>query len=194
MLFNYRVLYHHFIPIFEALQHVRGHLANNEVVHPVGRSAERNTVRTLADGPNLGNDDPGARSPRVSEVDDEQPDHSDGGPTSSRVSLPLILVLGEDDGDNDVAGGHSNGADDKDGLTTELVDVCYSGEGSEPHDNTNDTGGEERGGVAAQTEVLEDRGCVVQDSVDTLQDYQRYSTCAVALSSVNSQSIAGKTW
>lgn len=156
------------IPIFEALKHVRCNLTDDEVVHPVGRSAESDTVRALADWPDLSDDDPSARSPGVSEVHDEQPDHGHCCPAGGRVRLPLVLVLGEDDCDDDVAGGHTDGTDNEDGFATKLVNVGHSWEGRDPHDNSDDTGCEKGGGVAAEAEILEYRWRIVQNGVDTL--------------------------
>jgi len=44
-------------------KHIRGDLADDEVVHPVGRSTERDTVRTVGHGPDLCDDDPSTRTP-----------------------------------------------------------------------------------------------------------------------------------
>ena len=113
---------------------------------------------------------PCARTPRVTEVHNEEPDHGYGTPTSTRcgANLPLGLVRGKDSGDNNVASSHANSTDDKDGLTAELVNVGDGREGGNPHDDTDNTGGKEGCCVTAEAEVLEDSRGVVQDSVDTL--------------------------
>lgn len=66
--------------------------------------AERNTVRAVGQRPDFGNQDPRARTPRVSEMDDKQPDHDDGCPASGLVSFPLVLIFGDDDGLRGVSG------------------------------------------------------------------------------------------
>jgi len=67
-----------------------------------------------------------------------------------------VLVLGEDYCDDDVAGRHSDRADDEDGLTAEFVDVSYGWHGCEPHDDTDYTTCEEGSGVARETQLGED--------------------------------------
>lgn len=51
------------------------------------------------------------------------PDHGDGGPAGGLVRLPGIAVGGDDGGDDDVAGCHSNGAYGEDGLAADSIDV-----------------------------------------------------------------------
>lgn len=119
-------------------------------------TSNRNTIRTLREWPNFGNNDPSTRAPAVTEVDHEKPDHNHSCPASTFVSLPLVFILSEDDCDDDVTGRHSNRANNEDGLATEFVDVGYGRHGREPHDNTNDTTCEQRGGISGKTQALED--------------------------------------
>ena len=60
---------------------------------PVRRSAQSNAIRTIGQWPDLRDDDPCTWTPGVSEVDDEEPDHDDGGPTSALVMWPVVLIL-----------------------------------------------------------------------------------------------------
>lgn len=76
-------------------------------------------------------------------MDDEQPDHDNGSPTSGLVGWPLILVLGENDGDDDVAGCHTNSTDGKNGLTAKLVNIHDCWNRGEEHGNTNNTSRQE---------------------------------------------------
>ena len=62
---------------------------------------------------------------------------------------------------------HADGTSDEDGLATKLINVKNSRDGGEHEQDTTDTTSQERGGVASQTQVLEDESGVVQDSVDT---------------------------
>lgn len=55
-------------------------------------------------------------------MDDEEPDHGDGSPASGSVRVPLVLVLGEDTRDDEVAGRHADGSDYQDGFAAEVVD------------------------------------------------------------------------
>lgn len=59
-------------------------------------------------------------------MDDKQPDHRDCGPSSSFVRVPLVFVLAEYSRDDEVAGCHSDGADDQDGLASESIDPNHS--------------------------------------------------------------------
>ena len=42
-----------------------------------------------------------------------------------------MLVFGHDDGDDDVAGSHANGADGENGFAPDFVDVEERGDGGE---------------------------------------------------------------
>ena len=70
---------------------------------------------------------------------DEEPDHGDGSPTCCLVSGPLILVLGEDDGNNKVAQTHRKGSQSKRWATADSVDVQDRWDRGEKHDNTDNT-------------------------------------------------------
>ena len=87
----------------------------------------------------LANDNPTTRSPRVSEINDEEPDESDGRPTSGLVRGPLMLVDAEEGGDDDVTGSHCQSASDHDGFAAKFVDIQHRGDGSEEHGNTDNT-------------------------------------------------------
>ena len=141
-------------------------MSDDEVVHPVTRGSKRNAIWTIAQGPDLSDDDPSAWSPRVSEMDDEEPDHGHGCPTSCLVRGPLIFVLRYDDRNDDMACRHSNSTDSEDGFATELVDVQDCWDGGEEHGNSNDAGGEQRDGVGGQAKGSEDCGGIVQNGVD----------------------------
>ena len=102
----------------------------------------------------------------------EQPDHSNCCPTCALVCLPLVLILRKDDGNDDMASSHADGSDNEHGLATQFVNVCNSREGRNPHHDTHNTGREERGRIAAKTEILEDGRGVVEHSVYTLDACQ----------------------
>lgn len=61
-------------------------------------------------------------------MDDKQPDHCYRTPARSFVGVPLVLVPGKDDGDDEVAECHSDCTDEKDGFSAEGVDVhdCWN--------------------------------------------------------------------
>jgi hypothetical protein len=69
--------------------------------------------------------------------------------------------------DNNVRDTHAEGAGDEDGLATKLVNVEDGGNGGEHEQDTTNTTGQKRSGVASQTQVLEDESGVVENSVDT---------------------------
>lgn len=91
-------------PVGDLLQHVGRHLPDDEVVHPVRRRAQGDSIGPRAEGPDLRHEDPGAGAPGVAEMDDEEPDHADGGPARCGLIFPIICIPCEDDGDNKVAG------------------------------------------------------------------------------------------
>lgn len=65
---------------------------------PVGARTQRNTVWAVGHRPDLRDDNPGARAPRVSEMDDEEPDHDHSGPSGGLVVFPVRLERGGDGG------------------------------------------------------------------------------------------------
>ena len=158
-------------------QHIGCDLTDDEVVHPVGRGTESDTIWTVGHGPDLSDDDPRARSPGVTEEDDEEPDHDASSPTGALVAWPVVLEAGDDTGDDEMAGGHADGTADEDGLTTQLVDVHDGGDGGEEHDDSDDTCGEQVDRVARQAETREDGRRIVQDGVDTSPLLEEHGKC-----------------
>jgi hypothetical protein len=69
--------------------------------------------------------------------------------------------------DNDVRDTHAQGAGNEDGLATKLIDIEDGGDRGEHEQDTTNTTGQKRSGVASQTQVLEDESGVVENSVDT---------------------------
>lgn len=112
--------------VCDVLEEIRGDLSDDEVVHPVTRATKRGSIWACADGPYLSDQDPCTRTPGVTEVDDEEPDHNDGGPSSSLMVFEVIDILRENDGDDQMRDTHADGADGENGLTTNAVNVQYS--------------------------------------------------------------------
>ncbi len=80
--------------------------------------------------------------------------------------MPPARVLGEYNGDNNVAGRHPNGTDRQHGLPSDAVDVEHSRHREEEHDDPHDTGREKTRRVVIETELLEDGRCVVENCID----------------------------
>lgn len=99
-------------------------------------------------------------------MDDEQPDHAHGRPAGRRVVVPLVDVFRDDDGDDDVARRHADGADGEDGFAADAVNPEDRGDRRDEHHDADDAGGEEGGGVFAEAELVEDGGGVVKHGVD----------------------------
>lgn len=59
----------------------------------------------------------------ISEVDNEKPDHSDGSPSGSFVSWPLILVFGKYGSDNEMAQSHPNCPNEENRFSPNLIDI-----------------------------------------------------------------------
>ena len=76
------------------------------------------------------------------------------------MSLPLVFILGENDCDDDVTGGHANRTKNQDRLAAEFVHVSDGWHGCEPHDDADNTTCEERSGVSGKTQTLENLLCV----------------------------------
>lgn len=98
--------------IRDLLQHDRRDLPDDEITHPVAARAQRDTIRTVRHRPYLTDDNPAARSPRVAEIDHEEPDEGNGGPAGGFVRGPLMDVDTKKDGNDCVANSHADGAGD----------------------------------------------------------------------------------
>lgn len=97
----------------------------------------------------------------------EEPDHDDGGPAGAPLRIPLVLVLRNEDGDDNMARGHADSADGQDRLTPDAVDPKHGGDREDEHDNADDAGGKQSGRCGSQSELVENRGSIVEDRVDT---------------------------
>ena len=142
--------------ICDLLQHDRRDLPDDEITHPIAARAQRDTIRTVRHRPHLADDDPAAGTPRVAEINDEEPDEGDGGPAGGFVRGPLVDVDAEEDGDDGVANAHADGTSDHDGFAAQIVDVEDGGDGGEEHGDADDASREEGGGVAGGAEGGED--------------------------------------
>lgn len=56
---------------------------------------------------------------------------------------------------------HADATCDENSLPTKTVNIQHCWNGCEEHHDSGDTGGEERRGVALETEAIEDEGCVL---------------------------------
>ena len=99
----------------------------------------------------------------TSKVNDKQPDHAHGSPAGGRLLVEAVDVPGQDDGDDEVARGHADGADDEDGLPAHAVNPQHGGDGGDEHDNTDHTRREQADGRGAEAELPEDLGSVVEN-------------------------------
>jgi hypothetical protein len=120
------------------------YLANDEIIHPIGTSSQSNTIRTIAQRPNLSNNNPRARTPTVSEMDDEKPDHDHGAPSCTFVLWPRVAVFCNEGCDDDVGGCHPDCTDCENGLPPQPVDVKNRRDGGDEHDDADDAGCQER--------------------------------------------------
>jgi len=145
---------------------IRGGHADGEVVQPVRRGANGHTLGTKTEREDLGDDYPRARTPRESEADGEEPDEHDRHPSSGLVRWPVARALADDSSNDEVADTHDDRSGDESRFATPFIDVEHCGYGSEPHDDSDDSGSEERSGMTAQSETSEDEGSIVQDEVD----------------------------
>jgi len=61
-------------------------------------------------------------------VHNKEPDHDHGGPATGLVRGPVVLISCYDNGDDEVAECHADGADYQDWLSAEFVDIhdCWN--------------------------------------------------------------------
>ena len=138
-------------------------MADDKVRHPIRRRAESDAVSAIGQRPHFTDDDPTARAPAVSEIDDEKPDHRDGRPTRRLMSGPLMLVDTEEDGDDRMTDTHGNGSRKQDGFSPKLIDVEDGRNGGEEHGYTHYTCCKKAGGIARGAQRFEYGRGVVKD-------------------------------
>lgn len=109
------------------------HILTDEVVHPVGRSGDGHTLPADRQRPDLRNQDPRARAPRVAERHREDPDEDTRDPSRGDMRVPRVVEQPSQDGDDDVAAGHDERARDEHRLPADLVDPDDGGNGGEEH-------------------------------------------------------------
>jgi hypothetical protein len=83
---------------------------------------------------------PGTRSPRVSKVDDKQPNHDYCRPPSRTVVRKVVNVLGEDDSNYKVGECHAESTHCQNGFTAQTVDIQDCWDGGNEHDYSDDSG------------------------------------------------------
>lgn len=115
------------------------YLTNDEIIHPIRTSSQRNAIRAIRKRPDLSDDDPRARTPTISEMHDEEPDHDDRCPACCFVLGPRVSVTCDDGGDDDVAAGHADRSDCQNGLASDAIDVKNCWDGGDEHDDTDYT-------------------------------------------------------
>ena len=127
-------------------------------------------------------------------MNDEQPDHRNSSPSCGFVSFPVADVLREDDRNDNVTGRHPNGTHNQNWLSSELINVKNGGHGRQPHgdaDNTcvssklemtnlgievgRHTGSKKRSSRTRESQALEDRWRVVENSVNSCPLLEKHS-------------------
>lgn len=81
------------------------------------------------------------------------------------MSIKLVNVSSENDSNDEMAKTHTNSTDSQNRFTTETINPQNSWNSSDKHDDTDDSSGQETGGVAAQTKLLKDLWGIVKDLV-----------------------------
>ena len=138
-------------------------MADDKVRHPIRRRTKSNTVSAIGQRPHFADDDPTARPPAVSEIDDEKPNHRDGCPTRSLMSGPLMLVDAKEDSDDCMTDTHGDGSRKQDGFSAKLINVEDSRNSGEEHGYTNYACRKKAGGITRSAQRFEDGRRVVED-------------------------------
>lgn len=76
--------------------------------------------------------------------------------------IKLINVLGNDDGNDEVASCHPQSSHHQHWLTASAVDPEDGWDSGDEHDDTDHAGCEETGGILAETKLFEDVGGIVE--------------------------------
>lgn len=152
--------------VLHVVDHVARAQADDEVEHPVRGGHDGDAARAHAVGEDLLREHPRDGAPGVGEVDGEQPDEGDGRPPRGAVRGPRVLEGAVDGGDDDVADAHADGADDEEGLASEVVEEEDGGEREDDLEDAGHARREQLGGHVGEAEGAEDLGRVVEDGVD----------------------------
>lgn len=152
--------------------HVRGRASDDELEEPLRGGGEGAAKRSDSEREDFGAIDPDDTVPRSTVKDDEDVDHGDGDVASSLRVCVVCAGLGDGDIGSDIEHGEGSTSttDDEELAAAETVKEEDEGDNRGAHlDDTIDTGGEEGGRSAGDTEGFEDGGRVVVDSVDSGQ-------------------------
>ncbi|KAI3487308.1 hypothetical protein L1887_48893 [Cichorium endivia] len=108
------------------IDEVRGGIADTKVPEPVGGGAERQRLGTDGQGEDLSADDPGGRAPGRGETGNVDADKGDGGLASGQV---LDGHGGTDDGHDQLADAHPDGAEDEQLTAAEALHHVHARDG-----------------------------------------------------------------
>lgn len=139
---------------------VRGRVADGEVEQPVAGRGHAERFGAHLEREDLARNDPGHGAPRAREEEDVDAHEGDHGALGGWV---LGADDGARDGDDELAHGHADGAEEEEVASAPGFDEVESGEGGGYVDGGGDHGDDE--GVV-EPGVLEEGGAVVEDEVD----------------------------
>lgn len=83
------------------------------------------------------------------------PHKDDTNPASCGMACPRTFVGSNETSNDEMACSHSNCSSEKNRLATELVDIQNSRDGKKEFNHTNNTRGQQRSCVSAESEVIE---------------------------------------
>lgn len=159
------------------VDHVRGDDGNDGVPQPVRGGGEGNTTRADREGEDLADDDPGTRTPRRGEEEDEDGDEGnlgvDGrdvvGDRDWGVGVVEVSLVEADshtnDGHEELTDQHAKSTPDEERTTTKLLNGVEGDRGGAHVDEGEDQGDQE--GVGDGAGRSQEGSRVVEDEVDT---------------------------
>jgi len=140
------------------VDHVRGGVGDGPVEQPVGGGGHGEGFGAGLEREELARDDPGDGAPGAGEEEDVHAHEGDedlvGDERAGR---------GADDGDDELAHAHADGAEEEERAPAPLLDHVEAGKGGEDVDDVGDQADDEGVGDAG---ALEEGGAVVEDEVD----------------------------
>lgn len=104
----------------------------------------------------LGNDNPGDWAPRVTKVEDVEPDKDGGCPSCALVLVPVVLVTTSECTDNDETERHAETTSDGERSPSKAVDEEERWEGGDEHADTDNTRCKEGNSSATNAKALKD--------------------------------------
>lgn len=139
---------------------------NDEVVEPVGATADGDTLGTERRGENLGGHGPGNGTPGAAVAQHKDHEEGDAGPALGRVAGPVVGELADENGDDHVGERHDDAADEQELAAAVGVERPQTADATDELDHVQDSRHDELH-IVVETHCGEECWRVVDQGIDT---------------------------